>query len=158
MGTAVFIVFQCDNIPGEDEEIMGQVLSKKDKYPISWVLKNSFYGSKATYTMEYSNRNVSNLMSESVRVGYVKDADYKKIAVIGLLIVQPTPVFLDPTNTMFNQMDFPSSGSLEALSDAEGLSIRGNRFLYEVRIYPPNSIVKEDMNSIWQEIHATYNT
>jgi hypothetical protein len=152
MGSTVFIVFQWDNKPIQYAQIMDQILSRKDK--AAWVLANSIVDNKIVYTLEYN----SNSSSVRESIGSAIGANYQEIAILGFQIQQKYIMFLYDTNTMSREIKFPVFGSLEASDDAEGLSIRGNRFLYEVRIYPPNSVTKENMNAIWQEIHATYHT
>jgi hypothetical protein len=141
MGSTVFVVYQRDMKPHKNVEIMGQVL----KTNLSWVLTSSFSDNETIYNIVYGDY--------TLKVGSVNDANYKKIAIIGLQIDMRI-IFLHHSNVMSGEIIFPY---LRTSDGAEGLSIRGNRFLYEVRIYP-NSVTKEDMTAIWEEIYHTYHT
>jgi predicted ATP-grasp superfamily ATP-dependent carboligase len=149
MGSTVFVVYQRDMKPHSNVQIMGQILTTQNGYPLWWVLTSSFSGTETIYNIVYGDY--------TLKVCSVNDANYKKIAIIGLQIDQ-TITFLSHSGVMSEEIRFPYTHiPVRTSSGAEGLSIRGNRFLYEVRIYP-NSVTKEDMNAIWEEIYHTYNT
>ena len=155
MDSTVFLVMQWDAVVDGIHEIMGQIIARNLKYPISWLITSNLYKNKESFTMNYDNRNNDGITGRSDPLSQLRTlTTYKNISVIGLQIQPESILFIDPTGEL-NKRQYVS---LESSSDAEGISIRGNRYIYEVRIYPAKSVAEEDMKSIWQEITATYNT
>lgn len=142
---------QWDVVADGAMEIMGQRLDKESKYPASWILVSDLYNNKETFKINYTNPN-SDLNNSSVSLS--RFDTNKKLFVIGLQIQSNSVVFVDPVGDVITRPFEP----LDASDDAEGLSIEGNQYVYEVRIYSLKSLSEKDMKSVWQEMNAVHNT